>query len=48
MVLLISQAGVSDSTSGSFAECGQLLHSEAIHVHSSTMLEREKTFAGGY
>lgn len=48
VVLLISQAGMSDSISGSFAENGQLLHSKAVRVLLNTILERGKAFAGGY
>lgn len=40
--VLISQAGVSDFISASFAKYGQFLHSKAARVHSSARLEREK------
>lgn len=42
----ISQTGVSDSIPGPFHKYG--LHSKAMHVHLSTILESGKTFTGGY
>lgn len=45
VVVLLSQAGVSDSISVSFAGCGQFLHSKAIHSFMHT-LEKEKAYTG--